>query len=80
MRLHRLLLSEIADREVLVAHHETDLPLPRLASHLPAEAAELGEVAVIFDIGWRRVAVDDHRLILDESATSLVVTGRGGRQ
>lgn len=48
---HFLLLSEVADREVLVADDQADLSLTRLTSHRSAEAAELGEILGIFDIG-----------------------------
>src|SRR6266849_3100795 len=53
--------------------NEADLSLPTLTSHLPAKRAELGEVVLVLDIGGRRVAMDDPRLVPDQGATSLVV-------
>src|ERR1700693_2803774 len=71
-----LLLREIPDGKVLVAHHQTDLTLARLPAQLPAEIAERGEVAAIFDIHWRCVAVHDNWLILHNASSGWLVPCR----
>jgi hypothetical protein len=45
-----------------------------LPAHLPAEGSERGEFAVVLDVGWRRVAVDNHWLVQHESGSPLVVS------
>jgi len=68
-----LLLSEVADGEVFVTDHEANFSLASLASHLAAEASEIGQIAVVMDVGGRRIAVDHDRLVLDQDVASLVV-------
>src|SRR5437899_1600144 len=69
----RLLLSIVADGEVLVTDDEADLPLACFAAHPSAEGAERGEVGAVLNIGGGRVAVDDDGLVHDEGAAALVV-------
>src|SRR5947207_13965430 len=68
-----LLLSEVADGEVFVTDHEANFSLASLAPHLAAEASEIGQIAVVLDVGGRRIAVDHDRLVLDQDVASLVL-------
>src|SRR5438046_7664501 len=68
-----LLLSEVADGEVFVTDHEANFSLASLASHLAAEASEIGQIGVVMDVGGRRIAVDHDRLVLDQDVASVAV-------
>jgi hypothetical protein len=59
--------------EVVIAHDETDLSLPRLAPHLPAEGAERGKVRLVLHVSRSRIAGDDHRLVHHKRSAALVV-------
>src|SRR5207249_2356555 len=73
LSLHRLLLGEVPDGEVLVADHQADLALASVATHPPAKVSELGKIPGVFDVGRCRIAMHNDRLILHQCTTSFVV-------
>src|SRR5207249_5502507 len=73
LSLHRLLLGEVPDGEVLVADHQADLALASVATHPPAKVSELGKIPGVFDVGRCRIAMHDDRLILHQCTTSFIV-------
>src|SRR3989449_5842667 len=59
LSLHRLLLGEVPDGEVLVADHQAVLALASVATHPPAKVSELGKIPGVFDVGRCRIAMHD---------------------
>src|SRR5207237_9740817 len=59
--------------QILVADHESNFALVRLAPHSSAETPKCTETARIADFCRRGVAVKDDRLILDQHTTLLVI-------
>jgi hypothetical protein len=68
-----LLLPEIAKCQILVADHQPDFALMRLAPQASAKAPKLVQTIRVSDVCGCGVTVNYDRLILDEHATHLVV-------
>jgi hypothetical protein len=71
-RFHLLLLRELTDREILIANHQPNLSLT-IAAHRSAEAREFGQVSGVLDVGARRVALHNDRLVFHQCPVSFIV-------